>query len=115
MGSVFYRISKVNKAHGRVLTKHQMIAEIQQNPCVDQRRSDAMYKTIRKTHFGVDHHTLAYHTLAHSSHNIAFWRVTPYEFVADHHTLASVTRLCGDQIDFKPCTSKTNCKSSHSN
>jgi hypothetical protein len=52
-GSVFYRSSKVNEPHRRVLTKDEMISEINRNHCLDHRKSDAVYETLRKSYFPV--------------------------------------------------------------
>lgn len=51
--STFYRSSKVSEVHRRVLSKDQLIVEIQRNHNVDHRKSDAIYETIRKTFFPV--------------------------------------------------------------
>lgn len=44
-GCVFFRSSKVNKQHRRVMSKEELVAEIQKN--------HAVYETIRKTYFPV--------------------------------------------------------------
>lgn len=50
---VFFRSSKVNEHHRRVLSKDELVAEIKKNHAVDHRKSDAVYDTIRKTYFPV--------------------------------------------------------------
>uniref|UniRef100_A0A8W8LLQ1 Integrase catalytic domain-containing protein n=1 Tax=Magallana gigas TaxID=29159 RepID=A0A8W8LLQ1_MAGGI len=52
-GCVFFRSSKVNEQHRRVLSKDELVAEIKKNHAVDHRKSDAVYETIRKTYFPV--------------------------------------------------------------
>lgn len=44
-GCVFFRSSKVNKQHRRVMSKEELVAEIQKN--------HAVYETTRKTYFPV--------------------------------------------------------------
>lgn len=47
MGCVFFKSSKVNEQHRRVLSKYELVAEIMKNHVVDHRKSAAVYETIR--------------------------------------------------------------------
>ena len=51
--SLYHRSTKVGESHRRVLTKDDMIAEINRNHRVDHRKSDAIYETLRRTYFPV--------------------------------------------------------------
>lgn len=46
-GCVFFKSSKVNEQHRRVLSKYELVAEIKENHAVDHRKSAAVYETIR--------------------------------------------------------------------
>lgn len=52
-GCVFFRSSKVNEQHWKVLSKDGLVAEMKKSNAIDHRNSDAVYKTIRKTYFPV--------------------------------------------------------------
>lgn len=52
-GCVFFRSSKVNEQHRRVLSKGELVAKIKKNHAVDHRKSVAVYEMIRKTYFTV--------------------------------------------------------------
>ncbi|VDI54198.1 Hypothetical predicted protein [Mytilus galloprovincialis] len=51
--ALYHRSTKIGDNHRRVLSKEEMIAEINVNHKIDHRKSDAVYETLRKSYFPV--------------------------------------------------------------
>ena len=49
--ALYHRSTKIGDNHRRVLSKEEMIAEINVNHKIDHRKSDAVYATLRKSYF----------------------------------------------------------------
>ena len=53
LDSIFYRSTTVTEFHRKVLSKGELLEEIQKNHKTDHRKSDTVYETLRKSFFPV--------------------------------------------------------------